>query len=120
MEPRKKRRMRCKNCGSKNTDRNGNRLITLISFNRQSRRSVLRYRCNDCGKYFSNRREKRKKYTNRFKEEVSRMHVEERVSYRIISKRVKEIFGKKVSPRYLSKMVNEVAKATKSSIEIKE
>lgn len=111
--------MRCRNCGSLNTVKNGKRKITPVNFSRQSKRSICRYRCKDCGKYFSKRREGHKKYTKRFKEEVTRMHVEERISYRIISKRIKEIYGKKVSPRYISKMVNEVAMANKSSIEIK-
>ncbi len=46
------------------------------------------------------------------------MHVEERMSYRVMSKRLKEKFGLSITPWYLCKMVNEVAQMSKSSIEI--
>lgn len=46
------------------------------------------------------------------------MHVEERLSYRVIAKRVAERLGCRVSPKVLCAMVNEVARLSKSSIEI--
>ena len=67
---------------------------------------------------FSLRVDKGKKYGFDFKAELVRMHVEERMSYRVMSKRLKEKFGLSITPRYLCKMVNEVAKMSKSSIEI--
>lgn len=51
--------------------------------------------------------------------ELARMHVEERLSYRVIAKRVWERLGKKVSPKLACEMVNEIARLTKSSVEIK-
>jgi transposase-like protein len=48
------------------------------------------------------------------------MHVEERLSYRVIAKRVAERLGRRVSPKVLCKMVNEVASLSKSSIEIQQ
>jgi transposase-like protein len=69
--------------------------------------------------YFCKRREARKKYSLGFKLELARMHVEERLSYRVIAKRVKERLGKKLSPTLACRMVNEIARMTKSSLEIK-
>jgi len=46
------------------------------------------------------------------------MHVEERLSYRVIAKRVTERLGCRVSAKVLCAMVNEVARLSKSSIEI--
>jgi len=43
------------------------------------------------------------------------MHVEERMSYRVISKRLFEQIGKRISPRRLCRMVNEVAAHAKDS-----
>lgn len=54
-----------------------------------------------------------------FKREVVRMHVEGRMSYRLISNRVREQFGKRVSPRWLCRMVAEVVRESKSSFEVK-
>lgn len=51
--------------------------------------------------------------------ELARMHVEERLSYRVIAKRVWERLGKKMSPKLACQMVNEIARLTKSSVEIK-
>jgi hypothetical protein len=47
------------------------------------------------------------------------MHVEERLSYRVIAKRVKERLGKPVSPKLACRMVNEIARMSKSSVEIR-
>lgn len=44
------------------------------------------------------------------------MHVEERMSYRVMAKRLEERFGKRLSPRILCAMVNEVAAHVKGSI----
>jgi transposase-like protein len=46
---------------------------------------------------------------------VARMHVEERMSYRVMSKRLFEQIGKRISPRRLCQMVNEVAARAKDS-----
>jgi transposase-like protein len=47
------------------------------------------------------------------------MHVEERMSYRVIVKRVQERLGKRMSPKLVCSMVNEIARMSKSSVEIK-
>ncbi len=44
------------------------------------------------------------------------MHVEERMSYRVMAKRLEERFGKRLRPRILCGMVNEVAAHVKGSI----
>jgi transposase-like protein len=112
--------MRCPNCGSLTTKKNGSRDITPVSYDRRSKRKIQRYLCLECKFAFSKRKDAGKKYTTHFKAEIARMHVEERQSYRVISKRIKEKYGVKISPVYLCKMVNEIADKTKSSIEIKE
>jgi transposase-like protein len=120
MKPKKKRRMRCIYCGCIRTVRNGKRIIVPVSFDRRTKREVQRYRCKKCGISFSKRKWKKKKYSFGFKVEITRMHVEERLSYRVMSKRIKERFGKNVSSKELCKMVNEVAERTKGSVAIKE
>jgi hypothetical protein len=62
------------------------------------------------------RREKGQRYTVGFKLELARMHVEERMSYRVMAKRIDERFGKRVSPHALCEMVNEVAAHAKGSL----
>lgn len=118
MPQRPKRRMRCCYCQSLQTRKNGKRAISPVSFDRRSVRKIQRYECLSCGGYFCKRREKGKKYTFGFKVEVTRMHVEERLSYRVMAKRVRERFGKRISPKLLCQMVNEVAERSKSSVEI--
>ena len=120
MQRKKKRRMRCPYCNSINTKKNGRREITPISFDRRSTRKVQRYKCNGCNRTFSNRRVKKKRYTENFHKEIVRMHVEERLSFRLISKRLKERFAIKVSAGYLCNMLNDMAKFVKSSKQIKE
>jgi hypothetical protein len=48
------------------------------------------------------------------------MHVEERMSYRVMAKRIDERFGKRVSPGVLCGMVNEVASHAKGSLAVRE
>lgn len=83
-----------------------------------SYRDVQKYRCKECGGMFSLRVDKGKKYGFDFKSELVKMHVEERMSYRAMPKRLKEKFGLSITPLYLCKMVNEVAKLSKTSVEI--
>ena len=111
--------MRCVYCGKLGAIKYGKRKILPVSFSRRSVQELQRYQCRACGRTFSRRREKRKRYTMGFKREVVRMHVEERMSYRVISKRIHERYGKRVSPRQLCRMVAEVAQASKSSVEVK-
>ncbi|HEY9164618.1 MAG TPA: hypothetical protein VIS48_00490 [Candidatus Kryptonia bacterium] len=100
------------------TVRNGKRVIRPGSIDRHSDREVQKYRCKECNAVFSLRADKGTKYGFDFKAELTRMHVEERVSYRVMSKRLKEKFALSISPRYLCKMVNDVAELSKSSMEI--
>lgn len=118
MPQRTKRRMRCTNCGSLQTRKDGRRRISPISFSRRTKSSIQRYECFECGHSFSKRREKRKHYTFGFQREITRMHIEERLSYRVIAKRIGERLGCHVSPKALCGMVNAVARLSKSSIEI--
>lgn len=117
-ETRNVRRMRCPRCGSLDTVRNGKRVIRPGSMDRHSEREVQKYRCKGCNGVFSLRVDKGKKYGFDFKAELARIHVEERQSYRVMSKRLREKLGLRITPRYLCKMVNEVAQMSKSSIEI--
>lgn len=110
--------MRCEHCGQMGAMKNGRRKITPVSFSRRSVQEVQRYWCGSCGRTFSRRREKGKRYTRHFKREVARMHVEERLSYRVMSHRIRERFGKGVSPRQLCQMVGEVAREAKGSLEV--
>lgn len=119
MRPKKRRAMRCEYCGSLETVKNGSRVIGVMSFGLRTTRAVSRYRCQACGRYFSRRREKGKKYTVGMKLELARMHVEERMSYRVMAKRIRERFGKRVSPRVLCEMVNEVTSHAKGSLAIR-
>lgn len=116
----KRRAARCVYCESLRTVKNGCRVITVMSFGRRTKHRVSRYRCEECGRYFSLRREKGQRYSLGFKLEMARMHVEERMSYRVMAKRIKEKFGKPVSPRVLCDMVNEVAAHAKGSLAMRE
>lgn len=116
MRTRERRSVRCNHCGSLNTVKNGSRTITVMGFGRGTTARVSRFRCLTCGSYFSVRREKGQRYTVGFKLELARMHVEERLSYRVMAKRLDERFGKRVSPHALCEMVNEVAAHAKGSL----
>jgi hypothetical protein len=111
--------MRCENCGSMNTVKCGKRKLTIVSLDRKVKRSVQRYQCNNCCRTFSKRRERGKKYGFEFKKKLANMHVEKRMSYRVMSKTIIEEIGKKISPTQLCKMVNEVAFQSKGSLQIK-
>jgi len=112
--------MRCPNCSSLDTKQNGKRKLTPVSFDRRSKRDVQRYKCKQCKKTFIKRREKHKHYTKTFMLEVARMHVEERMSYRVISKRLRERYSIKITPGRLCSIVNEIASNVKGSRQIKE
>lgn len=119
MVQRAKRRMRCEECGGFQTRKAGGRTISPVSMSRRTTRRIQRYHCRGCGKYFTKRREPRKKYTFHFKGELVRMHVEERLSCRVIAKRIQERLGKRIHPSVVNRMINEVAARTKSSVEMK-
>ena len=82
--------MRCPSCGSVETIRYGKRMIRHGSMDGNSNREVQKYRCMKFNGVFSLRVDKGKKYRFDFKTVLVRMHVEERMSYRVISKRLKE------------------------------
>ena len=116
--PRRRRRMRCPKCGSLETVKNGKRMIRPGSMDGHSNREIQKYRCKECNGVFSLRVDKGKRYGFDFKSELVRMHVEERMSYRVMSKRLKEKYELNITPIYLCRMVNEVAKLSKTSLEI--
>jgi len=111
--------MRCIHCGSTDTVKSGKRILTTVSLDRKVKRKVQRYLCNECKRTFSKRKERRKKFSIGFKAELARKHLEERMSYRVISKRIKEKTGKQIWHNEICLMVNEVAKKSKGSLEIK-
>ena len=119
MKKRKVRKMRCPNCASFETVKNGRRAITLINLENKSKGYVNRYNCKSCGKSFSQRRDKKKRYGMAFKKELARMHLEERMSYRVISKRLREKAGIRINKNSICRMVNEIASKSKSSLQIK-
>jgi len=82
------RRMRCPNCGSLKTVKNGKRKRIENSFERRSVRKVQRYKCKDCKKSFKSNKAMRERYSKAFKLRLTKMHVEERISYSFIHKRI--------------------------------
>ena len=116
----KKRRIRCRYCGSLETQKHGMRRISPKSYSRRTTSQVQRYKCKSCQRTFVQRKEKKKQYTFGFQREITLMHIEERMSYRVISKSVKERWGYRVSPKSLCSMVNAVAGLSKSSVEIQQ
>jgi len=119
MQPEKRRKMRCIYCNSLSTKKNGYREIVPINFHRKTVRKVKRYKCNECGKTFSKRDEKKQRYSYQVKIEMTRMHFEERMSYRVIAKRINEKFSINTTASQVCKFVNEIAELTKSSLGIK-
>lgn len=116
-QPNKKRSMRCPYCNSLSIKKNGKREILSIGFDRKSKKGTQRYKCNDCQRTFSKRRDKYKHYSSGFKEEIVGMHIEERMSFRVTSKRLKERFGIKISAGYLCKIFNDTLSRVKRSLQ---
>lgn len=112
--------MRCPFCKSLSTKRNGKRVVLSIGFDRKTTKQVQRYQCKKCNRTFSKRKDTHKHYSSGFKRELVRMHIEERMSFRVISKRLSERFEIKASPSYLCLLFNETIKSVKSSKQIKE
>lgn len=112
--------MRCPFCKSLSTKRNGKRELLSIGFDRKTTKQVQRYQCKECKRTFSKRRDSHKQYSSGFKRELVRMHIEERMSFRVISKRLRERFEIKASPSYLCLLFNETIKSVKGSKQIKE
>lgn len=116
----KVRRMRCPGCKSLKAVKNGSRKLLSYSLDRKSSKKTQRYKCKDCGKRFVKRINKKQRYTKDFMIELTRMHVEERMSYRVMSKRIKERCSIPISKNTICRMVNEIAKHSKGDIGIKE
>lgn len=114
-----RRRMRCPLCKSLKTVKNGKRGRIYCSFHRKSTREIQRYRCKECKRSFTVGGGTKRRYSNEFKMEITRMHVEERMSYRVISKRIRERYGIKISKSTVCQMVNEIALRSKGDIAIK-
>lgn len=116
----KVRRVRCPSCKSLNTIKNGKRRINDYSLERKSRKTIQRYKCKDCQRSFTTRKKPRQRYSKDFMVELTRMHLEERMSYRVISKRIKEKYSIRISKNTICKMVNQIAKCSKGDIKIKQ
>lgn len=82
-----RRRMRCPRCESLETVKNGRRINLDFSFQRKSTRTVQRYQCKECRQSFTIKGNEKSRYTKKFKLKLTKMHTEERMSYRVISKR---------------------------------
>jgi transposase-like protein len=93
-------------------------MVYPIDTHHHTRRKVQRFRCQSCGRSFSLRRQKKKRYSWEFALEVTRRHVEERSSYRVLAKRYRESLGVRVSPSSLQRMVVAVGKRCKSPVEL--
>jgi transposase-like protein len=111
--------MRCPKCGSLSTVKNGIRQLIDYSLDRKSKKKIQRYRCKECQKRFIKKRSK-ERYTMKFKIELVRMHVEERMSYRVISKRIKERYSLRLSKNTICRIINSIAKLSKGDIKIRE
>lgn len=116
----KVRRMKCCYCSSLQTIKNGKRKLLSYSLSNKSSKEIQRFKCKDCKKTFIKREQTKQRYTKVFKLELTRMHVEERMSYRVISKRIKERYGIRISKNTICRMVNEVARYSKGDIRISE
>jgi transposase-like protein len=116
----KVRRVRCPKCKSLKTIKNGQRKLIDYSLERKSSKSIQRYKCKECKRSFTVRNQARQRYTREFKLEITRMHVEERMSYRVISKRMKEKYSIGISKNTICRMVNEIACYSKGDIKIKQ
>lgn len=116
----KVRRVRCPNCKSLETVKNGQRKLIDYSLERKSSKLIQRYKCKECKRSFTIRNKSRQRYSREFKLEITRMHVEERMSYRVISKRLKEKYSIRISKNTICRMVNEIACYSKGDIRIKQ
>lgn len=116
----KVRRVRCPKCKSLQTVKNGNRWLLDYSLERKSSKTIQRYKCKVCKISFTTRNKARQRYSKEFKLEITRMHVEERMSYRVISKRMKEKYSIKISKNTICQMVNQTAQHSKGDIKIKQ
>ena len=111
--------MRCPQCGSLRTVKNGTRPLVDYSLERKRKKTVQRYRCQECQKRFVKKRSK-SRYTKKLKIELVRMHVEERMSYRVMNKRIEEHYCLKISKNTICRIVNEIALFSKGDIKIRE
>ena len=85
MQWRGRRARRCRYCGRLETVKNGRRLLIQVGLDGKVKRRVQSYQCLGCGRYFSIPRERKGKYSWGFKVHVERMHLEERMSYRVMT-----------------------------------
>ena len=116
----KVRRERCPNCKSLNTLKNGKRRINDYSLELKSSKTIQLYKCKDCQRSFTLRKKPMQRYNKDFMIVLTRMHLEERMSYRVISKRIKEKYSIRISKNTICKMVNQIAKCSKGDIKIKQ
>jgi transposase-like protein len=93
-------------------------MVYPIDTHHHTRRKVQRFQCRRCGRSFSLRRQKKKRYSWELALQVTRRHVEERSSYRVLAKRYRESLGVRVSPSSLQRMVVAVGKRCKSPAEL--
>jgi transposase-like protein len=81
-------------------------------------RSVQRYRCEECERSFTLQRQKKRRYSWQLAVELTRRHVEERASYRVLAKRCREKYGVKINAMSVQRLVLEVAEECKTPAEM--
>lgn len=114
-----RRRMRCPKCNSLKTVKNGKRINIDNSLQRKSVRKKQKYKCKTCNSNFILKKGIKERYSKSFKLRITKMHTEERMSYRVIRKRLKEDYAIGISKNTICNMVNEIAQVSKGDISIK-
>ncbi len=99
-------------------EENGDRIVRCLGLRSERRVGVQRYKCEESGNSFTLRRRNRPRYTGAFEIEVVRRCIEQRESYRVMAKRIKEETGKRVSTGWLNQVVIKAARNCKSAVEM--
>ena len=95
--------------------KNGRREVRHLGVNGDRRAFIQRYVCLSCGVSYTHREHPRSRYTESFKGDLVRRHVEQRESYRVQAKRIWEQSGRKIGPTTVNHMVMEIAHQCKSA-----
>ena len=98
--------------------KNGRRMIRQLGVNGDRRVFIQRYLCLSCAVSYTHRERSRSRYTLSFKCDATRRHVEQRESYRVQAKRIRERSGRGIVPTTVNHMVMEIAHRCKSAHEM--
>lgn len=83
-----------------------------------TQREIQRFSCKECGKSFTLRRQRKRHYSWHLALELTRRHVEERASYRVLAKRCRESYGIRIGRSTIQRLVMEVAMKCKTPAEM--